>query len=308
MVEAIRELKFPPDKPKKRGLRILENSPHKSQLQQIASCVRIDSSLDLQIRDGYLNIYYCGGSLLRISGFRGKSLSFKFDHEYFKRPGKESVVPPWLPKPDHNFSAWVSQLDKLKQTMREWFVENEKVERDLQQRICNATTRTSESSWIILDVEYAAWLYDAKKGRRLCRFDMIAVPRATLDATGSLPVFLVEFKQGNKALFGKSGVESHAKDLLQFITSEVDNTAREAFKCSVKNILREKIEIDLISGVKTSPQDREIVIKAVFLFHGSKISSELHERTRAILLDHGATPLFLESSQDSANFVEYIPE
>ena len=303
------EYRLPPKRPKIRGLRIAEKSPHKSKLEEIALYVKNDDDLDLQIRDGYLNIYYCGGSLLKISGFRGKSLSFKFDDKYFKRPDQEKEIPLWLPSQKDDFHEWKKHIYKLKKTMKEWLTSNRKVERGLQQRICSESNRNSDTSLIILDIEYAVWLNDTKKGRRLCRFDMVAIPRESLFRSGPLPIYLVEFKQGNKALFGKSGVEEHAKDLLQFMSIEADTNAREAFKCSVKNILCEKIELELIPGVKIVPYDRELEIKAAFLFHETKKEHmlKLQERVSGILLNHGAKPLFWETSQDLSSFFGYDP-
>lgn len=308
MKEKHKHIKPPPKNPKVRGLKISEGSKNKPQLLKIVDAVKNDESLDLQIRDGYLNIYYCGGSLLKISGFRGKKLTFKFDDKYFERKNGTRVDDTWLKcefEEQCDTKWWMDKIDNFKKTMDGWFVDYNKAERNLQQRICTGAMRSPESPWIILDIEYAVWLHDKEKGRRFCRFDMIALKKEDLSNSAPLSVYIVEFKQGNKALSGKSGIEAHAKDLLQFITNEQDSSAREAFNHSVKNILREKIELGLLNGVNSVPKDRELEIKAIFLFHGTDITPDLYKRAKSILLDHGGTPLFWELSKDSVAFAEY---
>ena len=41
------------------------------------------SSLSLEVRNGYINIYYKGGNLLKITQ-KSKGYSFHFDAKYFK--------------------------------------------------------------------------------------------------------------------------------------------------------------------------------------------------------------------------------
>lgn len=310
MTKKQKNILLPPEKHKVRGLRIAEGSPNKPQLLKIVSAVKNDKSLDLQIRDGYLNVYYRGGSLLKISGFRGKCLSFKFADKYFKRKGDHRADDSWLPSGDEescNTSLWISVFGKLKNTMNDWLNDNKNnLERDLQQQICSASTRNPESSWIILDVEYAAWLHDKEAGRRLCRFDMVAVERASLKSSKLLTIYLVEFKQGNEALDGSAGVESHARDLLQFISNDGESKAREALKSSVSNILKEKTEVGLLSGVDSFGLSDDVEIKALFLLHKSTISPEFQTSTEKILVGHGAIPLFWELSENTLDLVEYI--
>ncbi len=300
MTKKQKEKKLPPERPKIRGLRINEGSPLKEQLLKIVAAVKNDKSLDLQIRDGYLNIYYRGGSLLKISGFRGRQLSFKIAEKYFKRNEGLGADNSWLPKGDkdsHDVSLWLSVFDELKNTMNEWFVENkDNAERSMQQQLCSTSTQNPDSSWIVIDVEYAAWLHNEDRGRKLCRFDMIAVKRASLKSSKPLTIYVVEFKQGNKALKGVAGIESHAKDLYRFISGDEEGIARGAFKKSVCNILKEKSELGLLPKVDSVANFNEMDIKSLFLLHESTIPSELKIATERVLTDHGATPLFWELS------------
>lgn len=306
-----KQRKEPPTKPKIRGLRIDNKSPIKQQLIDIVNAVKLDNSLDLQIRDGYLNIYYRGGSLLRISGFRGKQINIHFDDKYFERGNERAVDKSWLPESSANISCWLVKLPDLKKTMDDWFKLYKKFEREKQHQLCCKTTQHSTSPWIILDIEYAVWLHgdreDNSAGRRLCRFDMVAVKRSDLKNSGPLTVYIVEFKQGENALEGAAGLESHAKDLLQFINEEKDEVAREAFKQSVKNIVKEKAELGLLPDV--DPQTKlDIQLKTMFLFFKADQSEKLKRLQPKIentLANHGASPLFWKLLEDTFEIVEY---
>ncbi len=50
-------------------------------LANLLNYVKQDNSLDLEIRDNYLNIYYLGGSILRVNK-NDHSYSFVFDYNY----------------------------------------------------------------------------------------------------------------------------------------------------------------------------------------------------------------------------------
>lgn len=300
--------KEPPIEPKIRGIQFGRVSPkHQEQLRVIVDAVKNDPDLDLQIRDGYVNIYYKGGSLLKISSFRGRQINFSFDPNYYKRKGKKGweAEAAWLKETPSDASFWVKHLPELKRVMDGWFEDsNNKAERAKQQELASESTRNTSSHWIILDIEYAVWLHGERDhnkratGRRLCRFDMIALERTELHAAGPLTVYLVEFKQGLGAVDGKAGVAEHAEDFKQFISGRNDEIARKAFKKSVRNTLREKIELGLLCGVPAPKEDVEIEFKALFLVQGvenrQKVA-DLEDAANNVLGEYGAKPLFRDS-------------
>ena len=74
---------------KNNNLRILNiaymNELKKGILSPLLERVILDASLDLEIRANYINVYYRGGSILRLEQNTNQRIySAKFDFNYFK--------------------------------------------------------------------------------------------------------------------------------------------------------------------------------------------------------------------------------
>jgi len=274
--KATRNNVSPPTNHRIRGLKLAELSAEvKAVIQRIAQIVSSSAGgLDLQIRDGYINIYYRGGCIWKVDKITpgSRELLFSTDEKYFHR-GK--LQPPvdssWLPGPRDGLEAWNTVRGQLEAVMVDWFNLHPKAERtDQHTCACNHLVNKA-SKWIVVDIEYAAWLHGRKgalaatNSRRLCRFDMVAFERASLDTKDELLVYLVEFKVKEGALAGTSGVISHAKDFRQLLCNADDEKARSALKKSIKNIIREKVSLGLLPGVPTETADREIVCRPAFV-------------------------------------------
>jgi len=90
-------------------------------LHPILERVWKDGTLNLEIRNEYINIYYRGGNLLRIEK-KGTGYVFSFDENY----GAD--------KPDSpTVQNWLNDLPKLKQAMDFYFSKRAKDEREFQQ-------------------------------------------------------------------------------------------------------------------------------------------------------------------------------
>ena len=235
----------PPDRPKIRGLWVGKRAlPEKSLtlLHELAALVRKESVLDLQIRDGSINVYYRGGSLWKIEGISsGKHIRFGFDERYSKLknplPHSDTTA---IPEPTADPREWLEKRMRMQRIMDAWFKEKPKEEREIQQTLCSNHLRHHDSEWVILDVEYAAWLYGTKEekdgdGRRRCNFDFVAFRRLE-----PAVIYLVELKVSRVAMRGPSGAESHAEDFAHFLKREQNGLAREAFRKSMRRILTEK--------------------------------------------------------------------
>lgn len=283
----------PPDQPKIRGLQLQRlNTEQRQVVTDLVEIVNSDKTLDLQIRDSYINIYYLGGNLLKISGFNSRSgrIDFHFDKKYFQRKNGKHL-PAKLPAAPSAFSDWKCSLDRLKSVMDGWFADYPKAERHTQHELCLMHRNDNQSQWIVIDIEYAAWLHDAEKGRKLCRFDMVAINRNSICQGQPITLYLVELKEGNNALSNKSGVEAHARDFLQFLNYQNDKKARSAFTNSMKNIIHEKVELGLLPKELSGIEAVEIKVK--FLLKScTKLGPDIRVKLENLLLSHSNGPLF----------------
>lgn len=95
-------------------------------LTPLVDIIRADATLSLNIRDGYVNIYYRGGSLLKINERIGGQYTVEFDMKYFN--GQAGLH--GLPRPDLSALAipnaplaWIMNIPALKCVMDLWFGE-----------------------------------------------------------------------------------------------------------------------------------------------------------------------------------------
>ena len=192
-------------------------------LKPIVDRVKKDDTLMLAIRDGYINIYYRGGNLLRIAKTSGKSDSydFFFDKKYDLSIGYTSYFDLYLPSKisgHEQILQWISSFPKLKELMDFWFNENPKTEREFHQLVERANNRSSisnETEYFIIDIEMA----DANLG---ARFDILAIKwlaNGRKDGKNCKASF-IEMKYGDGALSGESGLVNHLNDINQFLTDE----------------------------------------------------------------------------------------
>jgi len=273
-------------------------------IQQIAQIVLSTAGrLDLQIRDGYINVYYQGGSIWKIDKVtpRSRGLLFSTAKKYFHR-GK--LLPPvdssWLPGPHDGLDAWNTVRGQLETVMVDWFNLHPKKERDLQHKCACNHLLNNASKWIVVDIEYAAWLH-GKKGtpaaldsRRMCKFDMVAFERSSLETKGELPVYLVEFKVQEGAVTGASGVTSHAKDFQQLLCNRVDVSALSALKESIKNIIRDKVSLGLLPGVPAETANRDIVCRPIFVLKDVALDSGKRNNIKETLTSCSDGKLWLQ--------------
>jgi hypothetical protein len=181
-------------------------------LSTLLARIKEDDTLMLALRDGYINIYYRGGSLLRIEqkGTGGKYIA-TFDTKYNKK--NASPLPVQFPYPvndEADSRALVDAIPALKYSMDRFFSQHRKAEREFQQLVArenNCSPISNETEYFIVDIEVAGALPNA-------RFDMLAVRwlRDERKKQGTLVPVLIEMKYGSKALEGDSGLNEHMED------------------------------------------------------------------------------------------------
>ena len=190
-------------------------------------------TLSLEIRDGYINIYYKGGNLLRIIQQKTK-YAFEFDAKYCKNKEDDTNFSLLNNRNSHDVESYKKYFDLMMREMSSWFEVHPKPERDYQQELLVNNPE-------IIDIEYQI-------GKRM-RFDMLYVADNKL--------FIVENKFGNNAIGGKAGLSKHYSDIRDLLN---DSTIREELLDSVCHISRAKKALGLTDKVVERDDIRDIEI------------------------------------------------
>jgi len=228
-------------------------------LNPILERVKSDHTLDLQIRNGYINIYYRGGNILWVKELpKMNGFEFRFNPKYGK------VYPGIPPANIYNFigksinsstnvSSWLAAIPYLKDIMDTWFGKHPKEEREFQQLIVrdnNYSSVSNATDYFILDIEY-----DNRKGNSTAkgaRFDLLAFQwdsdgtSRKLTAKTRPRLCCIEMKYGDGALTGKAGLNVHYDDFCTFakIPANISELKTEALE-----IFEQKRELGLIEGL-----------------------------------------------------------
>jgi hypothetical protein len=201
--------------------------------------VNADRTLCLEIREEYINIYYRGGSLLKISSMSDDYAAL-IDKNYANsytdaQPAADSVCS------SRDVAEWLRVLPILKQAMDLHIGKHPQEEREAQQNILrdNNFGRVSRATdYFICDIEYAS---------RHGEFDMVAVrwPSNSVErkAATDCRLVLVEAKFGEGALDGSSGIRSHVEDINHFLSNPANVSA---LKNEMVNVFNQKRELGLI--------------------------------------------------------------
>jgi hypothetical protein len=194
------------------------NSLTTGKLKPMLDAINHDTELDIQIRNNYLNIYFDGGNIAKVSSEN----SVSFDKNYFytekaiptkeiddetkdllKQKRKELINK----FKQGNFSEY---FQEAKSVMKKWFSANPKPEREEQHQLA-IQNRYGNSHYTIIDIEYQVstesefyckFTPEGKDKPKKPRFDIIAV-----DRYGKLCV--IELKKGTGALGSTSGLKEH---------------------------------------------------------------------------------------------------
>jgi hypothetical protein len=198
-----------------------------------------DQSLCLSLRENYINVYYRGGNLMKLSPADGGYAAF-FDTKYFAGPA------PAMPSPRlreaSDVGAWLAALPTLKQAMDLW---QPGEEREVQQRLLRDNNVGGIARWTdyyVCDIEYA---------NHYGRFDLVAVhwpstPAARKKQDGRRLV-LGEVKFGDSALDGTAGLHAHITDVNTYLAAP-DNL--DGLKQEMLRVFNQKRALGLIDCEK----------------------------------------------------------
>ncbi len=224
------------------------------ELKTLLETVKRDDTLCLEIREGYINIYYRGGNICKVSQ-EDKGYQFFFDMKYTEKYKEE--VPELLKS--GNVEEIIKNIPILKNEMDSYFSKHAKLEREFQQLILrenNCTSISGDTDYYIVDIEYAN---RANKSR----FDMVATKWLSTSKDRKKPTDLklafIEVKYGDGALTGSAGIQKHIKDLYKFLRGEEKAIYEEAEK-----VINQKIELGLIykidKKITVSKEKPEIIL------------------------------------------------
>jgi len=220
---------------------------HKGKLLEY---VKRDNTLDIEIRENYINIYYRGGNALKVTGIGDKRYNYHFDREYLKTATflSEETINAYKTKLD-----WNNYFPVVKQAMDFYFTKYSKEEREYQQIVVrenNYSSIANSTDYFIADIEY--------DNRKNARFDIVAIEWLS-DASirklknGYKPkLVVIEMKYGDGAFKGSAGISKHITDFNNFIANP--QTVSE-FKEEMLDVFRQKRQLGLIpclSGDKNS--------------------------------------------------------
>ena len=224
-----------------------------NEYKELLRCIVNDPDLDMQIRENYLNVYYKGGSILKI-----KPRSFDIDKMYFfvhTEEGKSSTdvkkdntvltelkekrntLLSLLPSdPKEYFRQAKEVMDIWDSALAEKVEHNEKKE---QQQIILANSKNTD--YIVLDVEYAVsrnsefnHMKAAPIKKEVPRFDIIAIKDGCLK--------VIELKKGLGAVAGTSGVKEHI-DCFTYTIAKDDS---RLFNKEMQILLEQKQRLKLL--------------------------------------------------------------
>jgi hypothetical protein len=218
-------------------------------LKPILEYIKEDSNLILEIRNDYINIYYRGGNLLKISEktIGISKYDFYFNSKYILNPNKTNVkitnnmkvIDSTNPK---DVEKWIDIIPHIKYEMDKWLSKYKKLEKEYQQTIVreNNIDLAKSTDYFICDIENA-------KGKG--RYDLIAVKwisnGAKRKSGKNLRLAFVELKFGDGSLKGSAGLEKHIKDMDEFLSNQknIDNIKEE-----MKKTFNQKLELGLIEN------------------------------------------------------------
>jgi len=237
-------------------------------LRALLERVRLDCTLDLEIRKDYLNIYYRGGNLLRL-GRRGRAYTARFDKKY-ARGAPLPVVPDRIGT-EVEAQVWLDAFPHLKMAMDLFLGHHPKDEREVQQLIArdnNVGSVGRHTDYYVCDIEY-------QEGRS--RFDLVAVHWPGTDRKQARQRRLVigEVKHGDNALGGAAGLHAHVRDVEEFLS----DPARVAnLKAEMVGVFNQKRELGLLnSGRPLDSFSHELPVMLLILANHTPRSTRLRE-------------------------------
>ena len=262
-------------------------------LHPILEKLHRDHTLQLAIRENYVNIYYRGGNILRVKEIRSGMYQAEFDPNYDKH-GRGLPSAPAIIQNAGDSEVWVATFPHRKDLMDEYFSSKDKSEREFQQLVVrenNYSPVANSSEYFITDIEAA----DNCLG---CRLDMLAVcwPASQRKKENRCRPAFIEMKYGDQALSNEAGLLKHLQDFHAFITDRsVYQNAIAAMQSQFEQLyMLDLLHVNRIKGHTEIQFDPECKPEVIFILaahnpRSSKLRKILYSPE---LDDYAASPLF----------------
>lgn len=212
-------------------------------LKDILLYIHNDNTLDLEIRENFINIYYRGGNILKIIEIGPNIYKFEFDENYSSNSSSNLASLA-------STTNWDLYFPQTKQVMDFYFSKHRKEEREYQQLVVrenNYSSIANGTDYFIIDIEY--------DNHNNARFDLVAVEWLSKASDRKLfkdcnpKLVVIEMKYGDHALSGMAGMNKHWQDFNQFIKN---SNALNSFKMEMLDLFRQKRELGLIPCLSAS--------------------------------------------------------
>lgn len=216
-------------------------------LHPILNRVHSDNTLTLEIRDGYINLYYRGSSLIQLRE-QSKDYAIEFNLNYMNSVPVRTNSPSWpelLPKSissSTHSQELVACFCWMKEGIDLTLSDKETGEREMQQLVIRENNRTkiaNSTDYLIADIEYTHTDFPN------LRLDMVSVfwpsNSQARQRHNQMQIGIIEMKYGDSALTGKAGIKKHINDM------EIFAKHLPTFREEMEIVVKQKAELGLLS-------------------------------------------------------------
>lgn len=236
-------------------------------LSKILKYIKADSTLQMELRKDSLNIYYRGGSLIKIKESGQNQYKAYFDKNYVTSNASESVMVQCIDG-INSIEANKNVIDvipTIKQQMDFWM--NAKKpdggEREYHHIVAkenNSKNTGKNTDYFICDIEYTG---DLDKDKQF-KFDMIGVKwpliKGYRDLNEDLTLCILGMKYGNK---GENQIIDYVQDIHKFLVNKekLDNLKKE-----MEETYKIKSELELIYPYEKTRIKFSDKVEVIFIF------------------------------------------
>ena len=238
--------------------------------------------LCLEIRDRYINIYYKGGNLLKITQKRN-GYSFQFDARYCLNKGDDRNYEKLKALNPSSIQDYIDNFELMMSEMDSWLGKHPKKEREFQHKLLVNNSN-------IIDIEYATPKSKVTGEKLNMRLDMLMVEGDKL--------IIVENKYGIGAISGNAGVSVHYEDICGLLNTP---DVYEELLQSVINIANAKYELGLLDKPIESIDKTKTEILFLFAEFNQK-SESLKNEIKSMTVTHPYKVLFMDKKETVIDF------